>query len=199
MTQPDTDGRGEPARADRGGTSAPTFRGDRVAEAIDWEAVHHDFLHSGLSQARIAERHGVSVSMLRKRRDEAGWERVAPVARLARPSGSSGGSGSTEKRRGRIVKRLCKLLDAKMSEIETRMAENDGRPQSAAEAEREARNLNSLARLYAKLVEMDEAKSAQEKAARGGKDRNKTQDGADADRLRRDLAGRLARLQPGDD
>ena len=82
-----------------------------------------------------------------------------------------------------------------MSEIETRMAENDGRPQSAAEAERDARNLNSLARLYAKLVEMDEAK-----AARGvPNDHKKTKDGADADRLRRDLAGRLARLQPGDD
>ncbi|WP_108683222.1 hypothetical protein [Methyloceanibacter sp. wino2] len=202
MTLPDTDERGETARADGSGVSPPTFRGDRVASTIDWEAVHHDFLHSGMALRRIADKHGTTPANIAKRRDDRGWERVAPLVRLPtrrRPLGNGLPPTPTEKRRGRIVKRLYNLLDAKMSEIETRMAENDGRPQSAAEAEREARNLNSLARLYAKLVEMDEAKAAQDKGARGGKDRKKTQDGADADRLRRDLAGRLARIQPGDD
>jgi hypothetical protein len=198
MTQPDTNERGETARADRGGTSARTFRGDCVAETIDWEAVHHDFLHSGMSEARIAWKHGTNAETLRRRKLAGGWVRVSPLVRL-RSGRLAPGEGlpptSTEKRRGRIVKRLYKLLDAKMSEIETRMTENDGRTQSAAEAEREARYLNSLARLYAKLVEMDESK-----AARGAaEDQKKTKDGADADRLRRDLAGRLARLQPGDD
>ena len=202
MTQPDTDGRGETARAERGEARAPSVRDDRVNATIDWEAVHYDYLHSGMSEARIAWKHGTSEETIRRRKHAGGWERVAPLVRLPtrRPPPPSEGRPPTptERRRRRIVTRLYELLDAKMSEIETRMAENEGRPQSAAEAERDARNLNSLARLYAKLVEMDEAKAAHDKAARGGKDRKKTQDGADADRLRRDLAGRLARLQPGD-
>lgn len=206
MTQPETDGRGEAARTDRDGAGAPTVRDDRVNATIDWEAVRNDYLHSGMSEALIAWKHGTTKETLRRRKRAGGWERVAPlVRRTSRRAQPRDGAPPTptEKRRGRIVKRLYNLLDAKMSEIETRMAEANGRPMSAAEAEREARNLNSLARLYAKLVEMDEAKAAHDKAAhdkaaRGANDK-KTEDGADADRLRRDLAGRLARLQPGDD
>ncbi|ODR98416.1 hypothetical protein AUC68_08210 [Methyloceanibacter methanicus] len=150
-----------------------------------------------MSLRRIGHKHGTTSANVAKHRDEGGWERVAPMVPLPTrrlPPEDGLPPTPTQERRGRIVKRLYNLLDAKMSEIETRMAEADGRPMSAADAEREARNLNSLARLYAKLVEMDEAK-----AARSGADDKKTQDGADADRLRRDLAGRLARLQPGDD
>lgn len=198
MTLPDTDERGEPARAVGEGAGAPAVRNDRVNATVDWEAVRQDFLYGGMSQRWIAWKHGISRATFHRHRSAGGWERVEPLARrTSRQANPRDGvpPTPTEQRRGRILKRLYKLLDAKMSEIETRMAENDGRPQSAAEAERDARNLNSLARLYAKLVEMDEAK-----AARGGeRERKKTKDGADADRLRRDLTGRLARLQPGDD
>lgn len=193
MTEPDTAGREALPRAGRGGA------------LVDWDAVEADYRHSGMSQARIADKHGTSEASLRKRRDAGGWERVAPLVRLPtrrRPPGDGLPPTPTELRRGRIVARLYNLLDAKMSEIETRMAETNGASKSAAEAEREARNLNALARLYAKLVEMDEAKAARGgKASHGDKAGSKTttQDGADADRLRRDLAGRLARLKPGDD
>lgn len=187
MTQPGMAARTRSARNDRGG------------EPIDWEAIRQDFLHSGMALRRIAHKHGTTSASIAKHRDEGGWERVAPMVPLPtrrRLPAEGLPPTPTGERRGRIVARLYNLLDAKMSEIETRMANAHGRPMSAAEAERDARNLNALARLYAKLVEMDEAK-----AARGGAKVNdkKTEDGADADRLRRDLAGRLARLQPGDD
>lgn len=199
MTQPDTDGRGGSARADRGGASAPTFRGDRVAETVDWDAVHDDFLYSGMALRRIADKHGTTPANIAKRRDAGGWERVAPLVRLPtrrRPLGDGMPPTPTERRRGRIVKRLYNLLEAKMTEIETRMADAAGRPLSATEVERDTRSLNALARLYAKLAELD---GAQEKRAAQTKKADNRKDGAHADRLRRDLAGRLARLQPGND
>ncbi|MDJ0514452.1 MAG: hypothetical protein QNJ62_13505 [Methyloceanibacter sp.] len=199
MTQPDADGRGGTARADGGVMDTPPVRDDRVDATIDWEAVRYDYLHSGMSEARIAWKHGTSKETLRRRKHAGGWQRVAPLVRLPTrrlPPGKGLPPTPTEKRRGRIVTRLYNLLDAKMSEIETRMAGSDGRPQSAAEAEREARSLNTLARLYEKLVEMDEAKGAR---GEGGNAKTQIQDGANADRLRRDLAGRLARLGPRDD
>jgi len=178
--------------------SVSKFGGDLVAETLDWEAIHHDFLYSGMALRRIARKHQTSTATIAKRRDDGGWERVEPMVRLPTRSKArdEGLPPTPTQRRKRIVDRLYELLDAKMSEIERRMAENEGRPQSTAEAEREARNLNSLARLYAKLVELDEAKTAGRKDVKPNK---KTKDGADADRLRRDLAGRLARLGPRND
>ena len=61
-----------------------------------------------------------------------------------------------------MIDRLLKVLDRKLTEIETRMEEahTEGAPHSAAELERDARSLTALARIYAKLVELDdEAKS----------------------------------------
>lgn len=179
----------------------PTLPGDRIAGRVDWEAVRQDYLHSGLPQAHIARSHGVSKQTLRSRKQACGWERVVPLERPPnRPAPAGDGLGlpptPTELRRGRIVKRLYNLLEAKMTEIETRMADAAGRPLSAAEAERDTRSLNALARLYAKLAELD---GAQGKRAAQTKKTDDRKDGAHADRLRRDLAGRLARLRPGND
>ncbi len=219
MTQPDTGAGDEPVRpppdggegalsedtsaGDRSGEVADglALPGDRIAGRVDWEAVRQDYLHSGLSQAHIARSHGVSKQTLRSRKLACGWERVVPLERPPnRPAPAVDGLGlpptPTELRRGRIVKRLYNLLEAKMTEIETRMADAAGHPRSAAEAERDARSLNALARLYAKLAELD---GAQEKRAAQTKKTDDRKDGAHADRLRRDLAGRLARLRPGND
>jgi hypothetical protein len=78
------------------------------------------------------------------------------------------------------------VLDGKMTEIEERMAA----PQSAAEAERDARSMNIYMRIFAKAAELAE------KAKQSGGDTNSRKVGADedADRIRRELALRLRRL-----
>jgi hypothetical protein len=100
-----------------------------------------------------------------------------------------------ELRRRDIVRRLLEALDKRLVHLEKRMAPDaEGEPtQSAADAERDARTLSGLARLYAKLVELDDSASAKGKP---DQDKSVTKPEAtdDADRLRRDLAVRLQRL-----
>jgi hypothetical protein len=74
-------------------------------------------------------------------------------------------------------------------------AENEGR--SAVDVERDARTLSALARVYAKLVELDGAtKPAPEKRETESKP-SPARSSEDADQLRRDLARRLERLDRG--
>jgi hypothetical protein len=98
-----------------------------------------------------------------------------------------------------MVRRLLEALDKKLTLLETRMAPDggiDASGQSAADAERDARTLSGYARLYAKLVELDDAARA---GGKGKTDRSKPEATDDADRLRRDLALRLQRLNQGRD
>jgi hypothetical protein len=93
-----------------------------------------------------------------------------------------------------MVKRLLRVLDNRLMLLETRMAqaaEPGEATQSAADAERDARSLNGLTRLYAKLIELDDAARA---GGKGKTDKAKPEATDDADRLRRDLALRLQRL-----
>jgi small-conductance mechanosensitive channel len=45
------------------------------AHGVDWDAVRHDFLYSGMSQRRIAWKHGATAGTLRKYMRDGGWER----------------------------------------------------------------------------------------------------------------------------
>ena len=93
-----------------------------------------------------------------------------------------------------MVKRLLRVLDKRLMLLETRMApdaEAGEAMQSAADAERDARTLSGLARLYVKLIELDDAARA---GGKGKTEGSKPEAADDADRLRRDLALRLQRL-----
>jgi hypothetical protein len=167
---------------------------DEAREASKREAIKQDYLHGGLSVARIAEKHRTTGYFVRRyakegrwvRQVETRWLKRGPQRGVPRPRLGRG-------RVGRIRERLYRVLDEKMKQIEERMADqqpNDA-PQSAADAEREARALAALARLYAQLVEIDDKATA-----RGSAD-NQQRGGAveDADRIRRDLALRLEGLK----
>lgn len=94
-------------------------------------------------------------------------------------------------RREDIIARLYAALDRKMKEIEDRLAgEDEG--MSAADSERDARTLTSLARLYEKLSEMEQAS---EKASTKGE---VSQKDMNADRQREEIAQRLERLLQGE-
>lgn len=96
-------------------------------------------------------------------------------------------------RRTAMTARLYKALDDKMRIVEERIARTAAGGEgggSAADSERDARTLNSLLRLFAKLNEIDD----RSRAAKAGEAPSGGATADDAERLRRDLAGRLARL-----
>jgi hypothetical protein len=167
---------------------------------IDWEAIKHAVLHSGLSYRRIAEKHGASEKTIANKARAEGWVRIVPLQRLPsgrkpRPPGAPAPKRPTAKQlRRKMVQRLFAVLDAKLREIEERMvntAGEGGSPTSAADTERDVRAFGQLMRIYAKLAALDDA----EREKKGDK-----QDNADlrtiedADSLRREIARRIERL-----
>jgi hypothetical protein len=169
----------------------------------DWESVKHDFVHGDWSQRRIALAHGVSERALTFRAKKEGWVRLVGTKKL-KPGRKPRAPGEPkakraaveEVRRRDIIRRLLEALDKRLIHLEKRMApdaESGDVAQSAADAERDARTLSGLARLYAKLVELDDSASG-----KGEPDQDqsvmKPEATDDADRLRRDLALRLQRL-----
>jgi hypothetical protein len=193
----------EPSREESG---APTHVEQRAApkpragrKGADWDAIKHAVLYSGMSYRRIADELGSSDKRIGEKARAEDWVRIVPLqalpcGRSARPPGAPRPKRPTveEIRRREMIFRLFKVLDGKMREIEECMAttQSGGEPQSAADAEREARALNIYMRLLANAVELAE------KAKQGGGDTSSRKAGADddADRIRRDLARRLERL-----
>lgn len=170
---------------------------------LDWEGIRHAYVFGDWSLRRIADAFGTSSKTLTKRAQAGGWIREVgtkplPRGRKPRPPGVPGAPRPNvrEARARRIVSGLYAALDEKMRQIEERMAkaqEAGAEAPSAADAERDARTLSGLARLYAKLVELDDgAQSA------GGREQDQATAALEAtdnaDRLRRDLALRLQRL-----
>jgi hypothetical protein len=161
------------------------------------EAVRHDYVHGDFSIARIAAKHGISDTTVGAWAKAGAWTRLVgtkplKTGRKPRPRGAPLPRRPTieEIRRRRIVRRMFNVLDAKLTELETRMqnATGDDAPQSAADLERHARSLTAYAGLYAKLVELDEA------AKQAGRDLQGAAGNEDADQFRLDLARRLERL-----
>lgn len=79
-----------------------------------------------------------------------------------------------------------------MTAFENRLAEGDA---SAADSERDARTLNTLVRLFDKLKSLDEKAVRRSPVATAATPAAK--DAIDADRLRCELAQRLAKLHAG--
>lgn len=97
---------------------------------------------------------------------------------------------NVSRRRGDIIARLYAALDRKMKEIEQRLDADDAT--GAADSERDARTLTSLARLYEKIVDLE---GAEEKSEQHG---DTSGEGHDADRQREEIAERLERLLRGE-
>jgi hypothetical protein len=187
----------------RGAAASGVDTSGVTAPGVDWDAVRHDFLHSGMAQRRIAWKHGTSANKMRERQRAEGWVRVAPcVKRPTRWSGPRAGEPPTptQLRRGRLNKRLHAILDAKLTELELRMAERKDGPQNAADTERDTRTLTAILQIITKLGALEDAARAADKNDKNANE-NADTTGArtedDADRLRRDLAARLARIRAG--
>jgi hypothetical protein len=96
-------------------------------------------------------------------------------------------------RRDDIIARLYAALDRKMREIETRIeraSHDDGEAMSAADCERDARTLTTLAKLYEKICELEGSPDAKTNDGRASKKEKEI----DADRFRHQVAERLQRM-----
>src|SRR6476620_6529680 len=157
----------------RGNATRPWQITDENQTALpDWESAKHDFVHGDWSQRRIALAHGVRERGLAARAKKEGWVRLVGTKKLkpgAKPRDAREAkiqrAAVEELRRRDIIRRLLEALGKRLVHLEKRMAPDaEGEPtQSAADAERDARTLSGLARLYAKLVELDDSASAKGK------------------------------------
>jgi hypothetical protein len=181
------------------------MRDDGLRYPVDWDAVKHDFIHGDWSIDRIAEAHGASRTTISKRAKREVWERLVGTKRLRpgprlRPAGAPRPTRDAleHRRRAQLLRRLFRALEARLTEIEKRMAkaEADGTA-SAADAERDMRSLSAITSVYAKAIELEE----QMRKSQAGKGSNTDASGRseDADHLRRDLALRLDRLSQAQD
>jgi hypothetical protein len=104
-----------------------------------------------------------------------------------------GVGGSEAHRRKRMLDRIYAAMEGKMLEIETRLARNreeDSAPASAADNERDVRTLNTLTRMIEKITAL-----GTDRAARGDAETDPEAEAANAERLRNDIAERIARLR----
>jgi len=157
----------------------------------DWGGIKQAYIHGDWSLRRIGDLHGASEYQIRAEAKRNKWVRLVGTKPLRRTARRTDKKPDGLRRRD-MVRRLLDALDKRLLQLEARMApdaEAGGQTQSAADAERDARTLSGLARLYAKLVELDAG--AQLAGERGGVKPETTDD---ADLFRRDLALRLQRL-----
>ena len=101
-------------------------------------------------------------------------------------------SDAEQDRRAGIVARLYAALDQKMREIEERIeaSARSGEGVSAADGERDARTLTSLARLFEKLSEIEGGNKGTTEATGAGAKHKESY----AHRIRDEIAGRLERM-----
>ncbi len=112
-----------------GAAQAPAASANSADDDIDWAAVEQDFINSGLSQERIAKRHGTSRTRLARYAQQGGWVRLVPLKPLLvgpkpRPPGAPKLSRA-QRRARRMLERLYRVLDAKMQALEERMTKRE--------------------------------------------------------------------------
>ncbi len=179
-------------------------------DATRWADIASAYALGKLSVRQICAEYKISAATLYRRASREGWARRAQAkasrgqakASRGQAKASRGRDGRTSKPqahggKNRLIARLYSALERKMSEFEEK--QNEGAV-SAAESERNARTLNTMVRLFERLQAMEDKASAQAGSARRGKDAHPASaqlSASDADRLRSELAQRLARLRAG--
>ena len=149
----------------------------------DWQAVAQDYGNRVLSVKEICALHDIGAKRLYRRINDEGW----PKRRKPNKYSANRLLAST----ANMPNRLLRALDMKMTELENRMTANT-ETLSAADCERNARTLNTLVGLFEKLKKqaaLDLAREQKESGGTAGSVRSR-----DADKLRRELAERLQRL-----
>lgn len=180
--KPPRSGKEQRGRAENDG---PPEAGEQaLPDPAAWTIARALYEVQGLSQNRIAERLGVSRDTVRRRAKRGGW--------LARNAAQSlldaGDPGET----ARMVSRLYRAFETEILRLERRLLAApggdaaEGQPADAAEAEKTARTLASLARTLDMLIALKNAQPQEQ-----------DEEARTADDLRQELQERLGRLGEG--
>lgn len=171
-----------------------------------WAAVRRAYADASVPLAEIAKRYGLTPLRIGARAKQEGW--AGREERQRRSSGSAKRSASkkadasaapatrrpkdvlpTRGAQRALIGRLYRAISLKLEHMEERMASGDSR--SAQDEERESRALATLISNFEKVTEAVAGLDKDRVAGRA------TGVGADAERMRREIAERLERLGSG--
>ncbi len=141
--------------------------GDQTRGEADWDAVRLDYVQGAMTVPEIEDKHGVTRTQLYWRRARENWPR------------RNAGHAS----RATLIKRLMKLLEKQIAELEDDMAKPD-----RTISDKEVALLGNLTRNLEKLTELDRKERGPGKPARNS---------AEIEVLRKKIAARLSELKKG--
>ncbi len=165
----------------------------QTTDQRDWAAIRRAYEEGDEPVASICARHGVGSTVLYERIAAEGWRRRRPDLSLANRR-----AGGFKRSRAVVIDRLYKLLEKQLAGIAARAEARAGEGASDDDTKRDIDASAAILRLLERLTDLsrrDAAPPRGAKAAADNKGSNTTEDDeADAERLRRELAHRLARL-----
>ncbi len=170
-----------------------------------WAEIRRLYLADDMTVSAIAKQFGISQGRIYARAKEHDWPRRSmrgrkPVSnrRTKRSGGTTHfrqptGDDATYVVQTAVVRRLYGAIDAKLKRLEARMAK--GAELSAADSERETRELGTMIRSFERVTEFA---ADIDKARTVSTGRDKPVTAADAEQMREEIAQRLERLHIGD-
>ena len=174
-----------------------------------WTEIRRAYEDGSDPVAAIAKRCGVSAGTIYRRARKDCWVRRSSSGKQqklpqetetnkARRSKSPQASKKSKRSKAKVgraelAERLYRAIDAKLSRLEARMQSDDDL--SAADSERETRELGSMIRSFEKVA----ALAGDEKPSRQGEPERADSGKRDAERMREEIARRLERLWAHDD
>jgi hypothetical protein len=144
---------------------------------------------------QLRERGTAALAIANAKRAAKSLEATLPAGITADPEPATSAQlkatngGGTLTHRKAIIKRLYNVLDAKLTEVEARIALQ--KKLTGPDTERESRQLANLIKTFEKLTELSDAPAKTTKPNAAITDQGQD----DAERLRQDLLERFARLQ----
>lgn len=163
---------------------------------VDWAAVEHDYVAGEETLVALAGRHGTTAATIRARASREGWPPRQRSRGRARPAPPVAGADLLADKR-RLAHRLTSAIEKILMKMEKRMAlekRKEAEPASAADQERDSRMVHSLIRSLEKVTELEADLDRPDAGAGKPRAADARALADEAERFRRDIAQRLARL-----
>ena len=156
----------------------------------DWLEIEHLVRTTDLSFYAIGQRTGAALSTVRRRAAKGQWR---PGLKVPPPSAKRVVNAAANARRA-LIKRFYKAIDTKLKQMELRMKTDMEKGEGAASAADHERDTRAIGGLINQLGKISEYETDLDRPT--GQGEEFTALAAEAERYRRELAERLARLLP---
>ncbi len=143
-----------------------------------WADIARAYAGGTETVAAIAARHGIDRGVIIRRAQIDGWPRRRAPSHAPR--------APTERAQAALMRRLFNAIKTKLKHLETSM--KSGKAISAADSERQTRQINHLIRSFETVTELARARDNAAGAAAA------SASAADAERMRAEIAERLERV-----